>query len=572
MAEAAAARVDGAHPAAVAAGAAVFTWVLYVGLFHEFFGVFAIYADDAGVVLNSCLPWFTLDRWGEWFTKGFSEYAVNYPDWGPFGNNTLKPVVNLAFFLQGLLSGWLGDAAYLIAPYMATGVTAAVLVLAFRRLTGCSLLCSLILSLCVSTSALWIGSLFSAVDIVNTFAIMFSAIVLAVLPTEQSKPTAWLQLAIALLLLLAIFSHESAIALPIVCVLLLYALRREPPRVSWLWPYAAALVVWVILRFVVLESDQGIYALDLQRFPVSRVFAYWVASLFVPLDMRGTLMVRGLAPISSEALRLAIAALLGVIVLANLTFLLVVPVRVIAQRHSVKTLLLAVAFAVATAPRVLTAPSWDSSRFVGLPMIVGTILVFSVLEHRWRLLLQLATIVLLTQLGYTATGVVELKGEYIAESQAAAAFNAYVHESVTATKPDRVIVVNDRYGYFGVPAYVQLNAWPHVGFDTVVINHFRGENAVWTTGRVTDGEVDVRLADGEIVIHTRAEGGSTLAFIGATAVDFNIPNQGFVYSLREGTEAAPRDITARGPVSGLRTLVIGCDPAAGPHLDPVLIE
>ena len=544
-----------------AAGASLCVLGLYVGLMFDFFGKYHPYSDDAGVILHSCTPWFSAGRWSDWFTQGWARYAVNYPNWGPFGNNTLKPVVNLVFCLEGLFTPQFGNSTFLIMSYLAPAITVFALVFVFNRLGRATAALSFVLALCVGFSALWIGSLVNAVDMTNTLALMFSAIVLALLPTYDLRPPPFLQVGLVMFQLMAVFSHETALVLSPVCVVLVFALSSSRPRIRYLWPFAAAPILWVGVRLFVLQAHSGVYALSASGLAHAKVWGYWFLSVLVPIDVQGLWMARGLASMSHASLRIPIIVAVATLLAVNLIFICVV-VLTILRRRDKRSLLLGLAFVLASAPHLTTAFDLYGARFAGLSMTVG-ILVCLLLFPNWtRVLMAVACILLVAEVLYSFTGLIERKTVAAAACVAATQYSAYVHEAVNQTKPNRVVVVNDRFGQFGVPAMVRLNAWPHQDFDVVVIDNL-------SLGDYPAGNLTIQRLATNISIACTVGGDSTMSFLGADRADFDIENQGFKYDLRAGTVESPGAIVAVAPLSDKKTLILGYRPD-GTLIRPVL--
>ena len=545
-----------------AASAAAVVAALYLVVMRDFFSAYHAHSDDAGVILNSCVPYFAPSRWLEWFTRGWAGYAVNYPDWRPFGNNTMKPVVNLVFMIEGALASRLGQGAFLAMSYAAPVVTAFALAFAFRRLAKTTPAVSAALALVVATSAFWIGSLVNAVDMTNTLALMFSAIVLAMLPLDDASGSMPLQLGLVALQLLAIFSHETALVLAPVCVVLLFALSPHRPGWRRLWPFLTAPLLWGAVRVLVLQSRSGIYAFNSHAFARAQVWVYWLINSLLPIDVRGMWMARGFLPMHFPAARWPMALAVFVLIAINVAFVLFALGHV-AWKRDTRSVLLALAFAFASAPHLTTAFDPAGARFAGLSMVVGLIACALLLEKRRGVFAALVGVVLAAQLVYAFTGLVEEKAIALAENRSAAQYSAYVHDAVDRAKPARVLVVNDRFGQYGVESLLRLDAWPYRDFDVVVIDNL-------ALGRRPGGRVQVRGSGDTIAVDCSVEGDSTMSFLGADGVDFAVRNQGFAYTLLDGTEDSPRAFSAVGPVGVGKTLVIGHDPSDGAPMTPVI--
>lgn len=547
-----------------AAAAALTTLVYYLTLMRQLIADFRVYYDDACVVVNSCLPWFPLNRWGEWFTSGWSQYSVNYPDWVPFGNNTLKPVINLTFFLEGLLRDALGDAAFLIAPYAALAVTGFALVYVFRRFTNAPNRVCALLSVCVTTSAFWILSLLGAVGIVCTFVLMFTAVALAVLPTGAQRASLLRQFGLLALMLLAIFSHETALVVPLVCVAFLFAFFDRRPTLTDLWPFLAAPIIWAVARFVVLQSDSGVYALNLAVFTHPKTYGWWLATALAPLDMSvASQLVRNAQVMGVPDPVMAAAVL--VIVAVNAAFLVLIAARIRSLPIS-QAVALGFAFLLASAPHLLTAASGnDAARFAGVTMVVGIILCFSLAKPYTRWLTAAAVVLLAAQLAYNATGLVGRRDVAVSEMKSAESFIRYAGEAINEYQPDRVVVVNDVVGVYSVPAMLEFAAWPYQGFDTTVISNY-------TYAAPGPGDLSIEHDGGVITISTYTTPPSSFAFLGADDVDFGKANRGFEYSLVAGSEDAPTAFTAQGGVGEGSTLILGHEPTQGRLVQPVFIR
>jgi hypothetical protein len=523
----------------------------YLVLMADYLPAFHPFSDDAGVIVNSCTPWLAASRWTEWFTKGWASYAVNYPDWGPFGNNTMKPVVNLVFLLEGKLTPLLGDGAFLLFSYLAPAVTAFALVFAFRRLANTRISLAVLFALVVSTSAVWLGSLVNAVDMTNTLALMFSCITLAMLPIGDERPSVWNGLGLAAVQLLAIYSHESALVLPAVAVTLLFALSSRRLGVRDLWPFVVPLVLWGAVRLFVLQARSGVYALTAGGALNPKVWGYWLINSVVPIDVRGLWMARGLAPMQAAWQRPLVLAALVTVIAVNLMILAAL-MWWLARKPTRRSLLLALAFALATVPHLTTAFDPLGARFAGLSMVTGLLALIVLYSDKQRLLIVCASILLAAHVLYGMTGLVQHKLEAKADSLHAASYTAYIHDAAARYRPHSIVVVNDRVGQFDVEAMVKFAAWPYTGFNVVALNNL-------STGDLPGGRLAVTRQGDQVVVDDRITGTSAVSFFGADRVDFAVPNQGFAYT-GSGPVTSPRSFIARGPVDTGGTLVVGYEP------------
>ena len=68
----------------------------------------------------------------DWFTIGFAKYFTIYPEWTPYYQNILRPVVNIVYYINSLLFGN-NYGFYLLFSYLLNGIAFSLVYYISRR-------------------------------------------------------------------------------------------------------------------------------------------------------------------------------------------------------------------------------------------------------------------------------------------------------------------------------------------------------------------------------------------------------------------------------------------------------
>ncbi|HET6497473.1 MAG TPA: hypothetical protein VFH17_00255 [Coriobacteriia bacterium] len=519
---------------------------------RDFLSAYQLHGDDFAPVFHSAAPYFDIAHWYTWFTKGWSEYFLNYEGWPVIGSEFVRPVVNAGLHVAGYATPSLGDAAYLAGNYVAL-VAAVLLTNTFIRqcAEGVSFPVRAFVSLAVGVSPVWEYALYEASFATNAYALAFSLAALVALDPRRGVPGRLRFPLCVVFQILAVGSHETAIVIPLVCVSLLYALSPERPYVRRLWPLCLPVIYFALTRALV-QSVGGVYALvpGSVESVLKRIAAVFVGPI-VPFDvMRLSELVRA-ESVDAVALAYALAivaniALLGVAVPA---------IRATPSRMHLAALIGAVVLA-----RIPAALGRLDPRFLGLGFVV-TVVVLLVLTQRsglrrWQM--PVVALVFASQFALLASNVYAQRSEVVDHMQRAGAYYSYVRQSVVETDPTTVVLVNDDVAYFSARAMLEMAAWPRQDVRFVVLNSMSG-------GPDREGSVAIRGPDGVLEVAVSLDGEQRVVFAGATP-DFGVRANGFLYAGDAGDGTDVRAFTATGGIDDGSTLVVGVDPATGSFL------
>ncbi|MBF4510547.1 MAG: hypothetical protein ISP10_08755 [Aeromicrobium sp.] len=518
--------------------------------------------EDYSHVWFSSAPYTPLSQWSTWFTEGYSDYFVNYPEWHGGGYALARPLMNLLVHAQGALPAVLGEARYLIVNYLALLGAVAVLVLLLGQLTELSPTQRMVAGVAFGLSPVWHQALYWPSLGTNAVALVFSLLGMWVLDLPSARPRANRLALSALFLVLAVMSHETAVIVPFVCVALYVARERSWRPVLRLWPLLSAPLVLAVERALMTTSD-GVYALDFTAYGLFLRLVRVLAAPFVPFDAMP--MVLWERPAS-----LVGALPLVSVVIANL---LIWVMLVAAARRRVSSLSglegdpwrswlwLLIALTVSLVPAVMMR---GEPRSMGVSFAVSLLMAGVVSRGRQSLRWLVLVVVLASSVALYAHGVlgtlpsqvdrVTLSGELFDEARA----------GIAAEEPDYVVLVNDRAAYYSGMAMLRMVAWPRRDLELIVVNGYEGPPA-------PDAEFDAVVENGVLEVRVNLGEGQRVRFDGAEP-DFTVPNNGFVYrGLDETDDAWAGRFVATRQIDGKRALVIGVDPRTGEPIEPMVL-
>ena len=100
-------------------------------LFKDIITTYFPIDDEFALLVNSTNLFGGMNP-GEWFTIGFAKYFTVYPEWTPYYQNILRPVVNIIYFINSLLFGN-NFGFYLLFSYFINGIAFAIVYYLSRR-------------------------------------------------------------------------------------------------------------------------------------------------------------------------------------------------------------------------------------------------------------------------------------------------------------------------------------------------------------------------------------------------------------------------------------------------------
>lgn len=101
-------------------------------LFQDIITTYFPIDDEFALLVNSTNLFGGLNP-GEWFTIGFAKYFTVYPEWTPYYQNILRPVVNVVYFVNSLLFGN-NYGFYLLFSYLLNGLAFAIVYYLSRQI------------------------------------------------------------------------------------------------------------------------------------------------------------------------------------------------------------------------------------------------------------------------------------------------------------------------------------------------------------------------------------------------------------------------------------------------------
>jgi hypothetical protein len=232
---------------------------------------YTVAGDDYALILHSARQFAPSPV--EWITRGYADYFISVPEFGGSGSNFIRPTVNATVFLESLAIADPFSPWFLATNYLGHAIVVALTYLLARRFAGLdhrwAILAAAIFFGTVSTTGLFFSVAFRA-DMLGTLLAVAALLVAACVPRTGHLIGA---AAVAVLLTLAAFSKEAAVAAPLVLGVwwLQNAAGVTTSRLRHVYqvlcsdkPLAAALVLPLVLYAMTrLHAGlDGIYAMD----------------------------------------------------------------------------------------------------------------------------------------------------------------------------------------------------------------------------------------------------------------------------------------------------------------------
>lgn len=516
---------------------------------------YRLHGDDFSPIFYSSAPYFDIADWPTWFTEGYSEYFINYDGWPALGTDFVRPVVNLAMYAQGMLAPVTGDPAYLVFNYLALLGTALLAHLIIQRYTDAALAARVLAGLAVALSPVWYPDLTEASFSTNALACFFATAAVAVLDAPSGVPRGARLWTCVTLQVLAVWSHETAVVVPFVCLALLYAFAPKKPALRQAALFAVPLLAFVAARLLI-TAEGGVYAL--RSAPLTSALKRLGGYVFgppIPFDMGrlGAMLAGSESAVTAVAYVLAVVANVAVIA----SVVLSLPERPKGSRFW--ALLAAVALSRLPGALVRMEP-----RFLGFALVVTLVAFFTLTQkgrgRAWRN--AVAVLLVVSQAAMLYSEVYTTREDTIRSMERAGDFFDSARRSIADASPDTVVLVNDNVGYYSARAMIEMAAWPSTGLSVVVVNSFEGEPS-------PESDTQLTVRGRTLIVDTSFADGQRAFFAGALP-DFERPANGLSYTQVVGA-AGPHaaGFRASGRVDADRMLLLGIDPRDGSLLEPV---
>ncbi|HEX9935467.1 MAG TPA: hypothetical protein VGB15_00040 [Longimicrobium sp.] len=526
----------------VAALVALAVLAACVAVHLPFIATYAVRGDTAALMLHST-RFFPVDA-GEWVREGFARYFINYPEATRPYTGFVRPVVNATIWLESLLAAGPGSPVFLLTNYLGHAACAALVYLASRRLGGLERRPALL------AAALFAGTL-AAVELLRSPAFRadmlaagfsLAALLLADGWLRGGRPT---RIALAsALLVLAIFSKETAVTAPFLCAAWVAVLTQsERPRRMRI---AAAAVLLLPLGAFALARAVGPEGAYVSLAGVKGNLAQVATSAFFPgggvFELRAVL--RGGAAMDAATVRALVALALNLAGAA-----LVVRALLRRDRHAA---MLGVAAAAAFAIPALLAPVPRMLYFgqmFALPLLVRA------LPERESASRLLAGLALLAGPAWLLGSTAAAQPGLVAANRDSARLQRVLATELRDPRVRRVYLVGDVVGDYGALALVRVAALRAGRADVA-------PRVTSSMGRFGDGwrrgTMALRREGRELVVDQRCGAACDFSFPGVAAGDerrLGAPGT-IVYRVVE-----PRRLVFAIPVAACDYLLVGFTPA-----------
>lgn len=417
-----------------------------------------------------------------------------------------------------------------------------------RRHTDLSPGMAAVASISIGLSPIWHQALFWPSLGTNVISMCFSLAAIAVLFSKSGHITFRRLFVSGVLQVLAVASHETAIIVPLVCAAMMgpERIRAELKR---LWPFAMPFVYLFATRLL-LPFD-GVYAFEGGHPEALLRAVRFVIGPFIPFEaMRMLLWEPAVTLIGNLPLALAITANLAV-------YVLIIRALFVARTQRLATLLLALVIAL-----VIAIPTNTEPRFMGIALLITMLVVAKTTERAFRLRVSVLSLILVAQAALFIHGVVWTGESQLERVRISGITFDYLRNQIEVLEPDVVVLANDRTGYFGSRAMLQMASWPRENLELVVLNSYGGPPSA-------EGATDIGVRDGRLHIRVLLGDDQYVRFDGAIP-DFSRPNNSFVYHSIEGYGIAPGSFEAGRQLDGRRVAVLGTDLRTGTPFKPVV--
>lgn len=215
-----------------------------VFLFKDIITTYFPIEDEFALLVNSTNLYGGMNP-GEWFTIGFAKYFTVYPEWTPYYQNILRPVVNLVYFVNSLLFGN-NYGFYLLFSYFINGIAFSIVYYLSRRYLDLSENFSIVAGIIFILNPGLLGKFYFFPSFAfDLFAAVIAGITLVIMLRKK-------YLAALIISLPVMFLKETMMFLPVALAITYVILeRREDRKVNY--GLAAAylflpFILWMLVR------------------------------------------------------------------------------------------------------------------------------------------------------------------------------------------------------------------------------------------------------------------------------------------------------------------------------------
>ncbi|MDB4907289.1 MAG: hypothetical protein JWO05_2073 [Gemmatimonadetes bacterium] len=472
------------------------TVLVFAALLWPHYGSYAVRGDAAALVLHSAR--FYGPSASEWFTRGFTDYFVSYPEVS-FHTAYVRPVVNLSFWLESLFASGPDSPLFFATNLLGHAVVVALVFLVGRRTLSLdlprALAAAALFAFTATAHELLVAPAFRA-DMLAAL-LSLTAWLLADRDTHSGRRIA----AIAVLLALALATKETAIVMPLAVGAMLWRRGRQRDAAVVM---AVPLFLFAALRL--LAPNEGLNV-SVQHLGLRAV--HLSSGVFLPLRSGVELLATWRAPHHARALAAAMSGLA-----LNLLGLAWVALRVRRDGRIVASFL-AIALAAMILPIVL-AP------FVRLLYLSQAFALLALVASVPRLATGRASraLVPIAALSFVVLGPLTLarvlwrdRTVERARNGDAAALRASARRLLADSTTRRLYLLNDRVGEQGTQAMLAIAAHEagREGVTLRVIDALQSE-----TGN-PQGTLDVGSSVDSLRIAMRCTSDCSIAFPGTPA-------------------------------------------------------
>jgi hypothetical protein len=501
------------------------TGLLYSVFLLPYVQTFHIKEDDFPPILDSAEQYHPKPFL--WVTRGFSSYFAAFPGLPQTHTNFCRPVVNVTFWLESLLSPGTGP-LNLATNFLGIALTLILFMYFARRETSGNILFLSSMLIVYAFSAMRYEALLLSAYRCSVLMVLFALAAFLLLPPEGSRHQGWRITLSILCQLGSLLSHEAGVVTPVIAALL-FVFRRDGKlprgRLKVLPLFVLPLLCFAALRLVFYGGLSRAYVLEPLHGWVSMGIVNTLVLLAKPFFPWDTPPVTG----GEWSLHVVIAVLMNLAGYALVAYALLRPGK--AGRRPLLRLLLCLGVALAA---VWIAPA---ARFMQLAAVFGALATIVAVEQisqgtdrswvRRGLALGLAGLAA-GQLLIYLTSFPQMVAEYEPYNRLARVEFEGLQRAIATASVPTLLLVNDQAGDSGSQAMLEMAAGPNRGRvrRLITVNGFRGGSSPQSSLRISRDNQAVRI---EIV----AGAGQRFAFGGVveSQLGSEFVNQGLHYEM-----------------------------------------
>jgi len=527
----------------IAAAVALAVLAACVAVNLPLISTYAVRSDTAALMLHSTR--FFPASGAEWVREGFARYFVNYPEATRPYTGFVRPVVNATIWLESLLAAGPNSPVFLLTNYLGHAACCALVYLGARRLGALSRGRALL------AAALFAGTL-SAVELLQSPAfradMLAAGFSLAALLAANGwlRGGGWTRMALAAaLLVLALFSKETAVTAPFLCAAwVALAAPSGRPRRMRLLAAAALLLPLGVFALARAAGPQGAYV---SLAGVKGNLAQVATSAFFPgggyFELRTIL--GGGVPVGAGSARALLALTMN---LAGAALV----VRALVRRDGHAALLLAAAAAAFAIPALL-APA---PRMMYFGQMFALPLLARALPERGPAARVLAVLALAVGPAWLLGSMAAAQPHLVSANRDSIWLQRVTAQTLRDRRVRRVYLVDDVVGDYGALALLRVAALRAGRADVAP----RVTSSMGRFGHASRrGTMELRRVAGELVVDERCGAGCDFSFPGVAPGDerrLGVPGV-IAYRVVE-----PRRLVFSIPAARCDYLLVGFTPSA----------